>query len=36
MKEFFTIMEKVWPQILSLEKQYQLIKVYKDKILIVK
>ncbi|MDB5207068.1 MAG: hypothetical protein JWR72_2143 [Flavisolibacter sp.] len=36
MKEFFSIIEKVWTQILALENQYHLIKVYKDKIVIIK
>ena len=36
MREFFGIMEKIWPQILLLNGQYELIKVYKDKIVIVK
>jgi predicted nuclease of predicted toxin-antitoxin system len=36
MKEFFGIMEKIWPQILSLNNQYEVIKDYNDKIVIVK
>ncbi len=36
MREFFSIMEKIWPQILLLKNQYEVIKVYKDKIVIVK
>ncbi len=36
MRDFFAIMTKVWPQIVALNNQYELIKIYKDKIVIVK
>lgn len=36
LKEFSVVMGKVWQQILSLENQYELIKVYTDKIVIIK
>ncbi|MDQ3846463.1 MAG: DUF5615 family PIN-like protein [Bacteroidota bacterium] len=36
MKDFFLQMQKLWPQIVSLKNQFEVIKVYKDKIVIIK
>lgn len=36
MKEFFSLMENIWPQIKVLNGQYALLKVFKDKIIIIK
>jgi predicted nuclease of predicted toxin-antitoxin system len=36
LKEFADVMGTIWQQILALDDQYELIKVYKDKIVIIK
>ena len=36
MKEFFLLMEKIWPQIEALNGQYELVKVYKNQIVLIK
>lgn len=36
MKDFSLAMEKIWLQITSLNNQFEVIKLYKDKILIIK
>lgn len=36
MKDFFSLMQTLWPQIVALNRQYELLKVYQDKIVIIK